>query len=200
MPHWNWPGREGKITPVQAYTNCAEAELFVNGKSYGRKAKGANEYRFLWDNVVYEPGTVMVVGKTADGKTIESAVATSGSPAKILMAREYGSGPSTEFGGDCAPAHSRTYSSEDIVFVDVKVADRDGNMVPTASDRLRFSVSGPGEIVAVDAGDATCHTPFRSDEIKAFGGLASVIVRRTGTGTVILRAESEGLEAGETEL
>ena len=57
-----------------------------------------------------------------------------------------------------------------------------------------------GEIVAVDAGDATCHTPFRSDEIKAFGGLASVIVRRTGSGTVILRAESEGLEAGETEL
>lgn len=200
MPHWNWPGREGKVTPVQAYTNCAEAELFVNGKSYGRKAKGANEYRFLWDNVVYEPGTVRVVGRTADGKTIESAVATSGSPAKILMAREYGSGPSTEFGGDCAPARSRTYSSEDIVFVDVKVADRDGNMVPTASDRLRFSVSGPGEIVAVDAGDATCHTPFRSDEIKAFGGLASVIVRRTGSGTVILRAESEGLEAGETEL
>ena len=95
---------------------------------------------------------------------------------------------------------SQTYSSEDIVFVDVKVADRDGNMVPTASDRLKFSVSGPGEIVAVDAGDATCHTPFRSDEIKAFGGLASVIVRRTGSGTVILRAESEGLEAGETEL
>lgn len=95
---------------------------------------------------------------------------------------------------------SQTYSSEDIVFVDVKVADRDGNMVPTASDRLRFSVTGAGEIVAVDVGDATCHTPFRSDEIKAFGGLASVIVRRTGSGTVILRAESEGLEAGETEL
>lgn len=95
---------------------------------------------------------------------------------------------------------SQTYSSEDIVFVDVKVSDRDGNMVPTASDRLRFSVTGPGEIVAVDAGDATCHTPFHSDEIKAFGGLASVIVRRTGTGIFTLKAESDGLEPCEITL
>ena len=195
MPHWNWEGREGQITPVQAYTNCVSAELFVNGKSYGKKTKGDKEYRFLWDNVVYEPGTVKVIGQTSDGQTIESTVSTTGDAAKILMACEYGRGPSTDFGGDCAPGSKQTYS--DLIFIDVKVADKDGNMVPTANGRIKFSVSGAGEIVAVDAGDATCHTPFHSDKIKAFNGLASVIVRRTGPGTIVLKAESDGLEAGE---
>lgn len=200
MPHWNWAGREGLVTPVQAYTNCVSAELFVNGKSYGIKTKGAKEYRFLWDDVVYEPGTVKVVGQTADGQTVESTVSTTGSGARVLIAREYGRGPSADFGGDCPPAAARAYSQEDLIFVDAKIADLDGNIVPTASDKIKFSVSGAGEIAAVDAGDATCHTPFHSDEIKAFGGLASVIVRRTGPGVITLKAESDGLEACEIKL
>ena len=195
MPHWNWAGREGQIIPVQAYTNCSSAELFVNGKSYGKKTKGDKEYRFLWDNVVYEPGTVKVIGQTSDGQTIESIVTTTGSAARILMACEYGRGPSTDFGGDCAPGSAQTYS--DLIFIDVKIADKNGNMVPTASDKIKFSVSGAGEIVAVDAGDATCHTPFHSDEIKAFNGLASVIVRRTKPGAIVIKAMSDGLETGE---
>ena len=197
MPHWNWAGREGKVTPVQAYTNCSSAELFVNGRSYGKKTKGDKEYRFLWDNVIYEPGTVKVVGQTPDGRTVESVVSTTGSPAKILMDCEYGHGPSTDFGGDCKPMDKQEHSYDDIIFIDAKVTDKDGNMVPTASDPIKFSVSGAGKIVAVDAGDATCHTPFHSDEIKAFNGLASVIVRRTGPGRLVLKAESGDLEAGE---
>ncbi len=200
MPHWNWAGREGLVTPVQAYTNCVSAELFVNGKSYGRKTKGDKEYRFLWDNVIYESGTVKVIGQTSDGQTIESTVSTTGSGSRVLMAREYGRGPSADFGGDRIPATPRAYSREDLIFVDVKIADKDGNLVPTASDKIKFTISGAGEIAAVDAGDATCHTPFHSDEIKAFGGLASVIVRRTGPGAITLKAESDGLEACEIEL
>ncbi len=200
MPHWNWAGREGLVTPVQAYTNCVSAELFVNGKSYGRKTKGDKEYRFLWDNVIYESGTVKVIGQTSDGQTIESTVSTTGSGSRVMMAREYGRGPSADFGGDRIPATPRAYSREDLIFVDVKIADKDGNLVPTASDKIKFTISGAGEIAAVDAGDATCHTPFHSDEIKAFGGLASVIVRRTGPGAITLKAESDGLEACEIEL
>ena len=200
MPHWNWAGREGQVTPVQAYTNCSSAELFVNGKSYGKKTKGANEYRFLWDNVIYEQGTVKVIGQTAYGQTVESTVSTTGSPVKILMACEYGRGPSTDFGGDCSPVCTATYSSDDLLFVDVKIADEEGRMVPTACDKIKFSVLGAGEIVAVDAGDATSHTPFHSDEIKAFNGLASVIVRRIGKGKVTVKAVSGGLESYEIEL
>ena len=201
MPHWNWAGREGALTPVQAYTNCPVAELFVNGKSYGEKTKGEKEYRFLWDNVIYEPGEVKVIGRTADGRTIESTVTTTGPAAKILMACEYGRGPSTDFGGDCEPGAVSEYSySEDIVFVDVRIADRDGRTVPTACDRIEFSVSGSGEIVAVDSGDPTCHTPFRSTGINAFNGLTSVIVKRTASGKITLKAESQHLKACEITL
>ena len=73
-------------------------------------------------------------------------------------------------------------------------------MVPTACDEIKFIVSGAGEIVAVDAGDATCHTPFHSDEIKAFNGLASVIVRRTSKGAITVKAVCDGLESCEIEL
>ena len=201
MPHWNWAGRGGRITPVQAYTNCSVAELFVNGKSYGEKTKGEKEYRFLWDNVIYEPGEVKVVGRTADGRTIESTVTTTGPAAKILMDCEYGRGPSSDFGGDCEPEAVSEYSySENLLFVDVRIADRDGRTVPTARDRIEFSVSGPGEIVAVDSGDPTCHTPFRSTGINAFNGLTSVIVKRTASGKITLKAESQHLEACEITL
>ena len=201
MPHWNWGGREGDLTPVQTYTNCPVAELFVNGKSYGEKTKGEKEYRFLWDNVIYEPGEVKVVGRTADGRTIESTVTTTGPAAKIQMAREYGRGPSTDFGGDCEPRAVSEYSySEDIVFVDVRIADLNGRTVPTACDRIEFSVSGPGEIVAVDSGDQTCHTPFRSTGVNAFNGLTSVIVKRTAPGKITLKAESQHLGACEITL
>ena len=59
LPHWTWPGREGEVTPVHVYTSGDEAELFVNGKSMGRKAKEG--YRIVWDDVVYQPGKIEVV-------------------------------------------------------------------------------------------------------------------------------------------
>ena len=61
LPHWNWPERVGQITPVHVYTSGDEAELFLNGKSLGRKKKGQFEYRLRWDDVVYEPGELKVV-------------------------------------------------------------------------------------------------------------------------------------------
>ena len=53
LPHWNWPERVGQVTPVHLYTSGDEAELFLNGKSLGRKKRGLYEYRLRWDDVVY---------------------------------------------------------------------------------------------------------------------------------------------------
>ncbi|MEO6992284.1 MAG: beta-galactosidase GalB, partial [Lacunisphaera sp.] len=61
LPHWNWPERVGQVTPVHVYSSGDEAELFLNGKSLGRKKRGTFEYRFRWDEVVYEPGQLKVV-------------------------------------------------------------------------------------------------------------------------------------------
>lgn len=61
LPHWNWPERLGEVTPVHVFTSGDEAELFLNGKSLGKKKKALYEYRLRWDDVVYEPGELKVV-------------------------------------------------------------------------------------------------------------------------------------------
>src|SRR5208283_5395077 len=81
LPHWTWPERVGQVTPVHVFTSGDEAELFLNGKSLGRKKKGAYEYRLRWDDVVYEPGTLRVVAYNNGKKWATDEVRTAGAPA-----------------------------------------------------------------------------------------------------------------------
>ena len=92
------------------------------------------------------------------------------------------------------------FGEGDLYYVDAALTDKKGVFAPTASNELKFSVKGPGEIVAVDAGDPTCLTPFHSDTIKAFGGLASVIIKvKPGAkGKIVVTATSDGLKKGKT--
>ena len=175
LPHWNWAGREGEVTPVHVYTNCDKAELFINGKSQGVRERAEGQYRLRWDEVVYEAGNVKVIA-WKDGKKHIENISTTKAPKEIAMELEEG------------------FGDGDIHFVDVRIEDKKGKLVPTACNELVFKIKGPGEIGAVDAGDATCLTPFKSDRIKAFNGLASVIVKPTGKGRIVLTAESDGLK------
>lgn len=175
LPHWNWPDRVGQVTPVHVYTSGDSAELFVNGKSQGRKEKGALEYRLRWDDVVYEPGTVEVIAYKDGREWARDKVVTTGAARQIVLKTDY--------------------DGEDLCYVRVEIADKDGNMVPTACNELSFSISGPGEIVACDAGDPTSHVAFHSTEYPAFNGLCSVIVRRTGKGPFTLKASAKGLKS-----
>ena len=94
------------------------------------------------------------------------------------------------------------FGEGDIYYIDVKLTDKKGIFNPRACDELKFSVKGPGEILAVDAGDPTCLTPFHSDRIKAFNGLASVIIKtKPGSkGKIIVTATSEGLRKGKIRI
>ena len=175
LPHWNWDGREGEVTPVHVYTNCDKAELFINGKSQGVRERAEGQYRLRWDEVVYEPGNVKVIA-WKDGKKYIENTGTTKPPKSVAMNLEEG------------------FGEGDLFFVDVRIEDKKGEMVPTACNELIFKIKGPAEIVAVDAGDATCLTPFKSDRIKAFNGLASVIIKPTGKGRIVLTAESDGLK------
>ena len=85
---------------------------------------------------------------------------------------------------------------QDLSFVTVSIADKDGQMVPRTHNKIQFSIDGPGEIVAVDNGDATSHASFQAKEIKAYNGLCLVIVRATGKGKINLHAASFGLKNG----
>ena len=175
LPHWTWPGREGQVTPVHVYTSGDEAELFVNGKSQGRKPKEG--YRIRWDDVVYEPGTVMVVAYKGGTVWATDEVRTAGAVKRTVL--------ETDFEG------------QELIYVTARLEDKDGTLVPDADNLLKFKVKGPAEIVATDAGDPTSHVPFYSPDPPAFHGLASVILRRTGPGPVTLTAASAGLKTAK---
>ncbi len=175
LPHWTWPGREGQVTPVHAYTSGDEAELFVNGRSQGRKARDG--YRFRWDDVVYEPGTLKVVAYRNGLVWAEETLRTAG-PTKAVVLE-------TDFAG------------KELTYLTARLEDKVGTRVPDADNLLTFKVKGPAVLVATDAGDPTSHTPFHSSEIRAFHGLASVIIRRTGDGPVTVSVASDGLKSAK---
>ncbi len=181
LPHWNWPERLGQVTPVHVYTSGDEAELFVNGKSLGRKSKGKLEYRLRWDDVIYEPGEVRVVAYKNGKKWAEETVKTTGTAAQLKCE---------------ADRKIIKNDGQDLSFVTVSIADKDGQIVPRSHNKINFSIDGPGEIVAVDNGDATSHESFQAKEMDAYNGLCLVIVRATGKGKIALRAASEGLKNG----
>jgi beta-galactosidase len=181
LPHWTWPERAGKVTPVHVFTSGDEAELFVNGKSQGRLKKAPYEYRLRWDYVIYEPGEVRVIAYKDSKEWAISSVKTAGEPASLAMTP------------DRSTLNADGY---DLSFVTVRVVDRNGLTAPRASSLIRFSVEGPGEIVATDNGDPTSFEPFASPARRAFNGLCLVVVRgKAGqAGRITLRAESESLQ------
>ncbi len=85
LPHWNWPERKGQVTPVHVYTSGDEAELFLNGKSLGKKKKGQYEYRLRWDDVVYQPGELKVVAYKNGVKWAEDKMVTTGKATQLSV-------------------------------------------------------------------------------------------------------------------
>jgi beta-galactosidase len=180
LPHWNWPERLGQVTPVHLYTSGDEAELFLNGQSLGRKKRGPRDYRLRWDDVLYQPGTLHTVVYKQGKRWAEDTVRTTGAAAKLKLA---------------ADRSSLRADGNDLSFITVTIADKDGLQVPRTKNRVSFSLTGPGEIIATDNGDPTSFESFQSPQRAAFNGLALVIVRtRPGqAGKLVLTARSEGL-------
>jgi len=187
LPHWNWPERVGQVTPVHLYTSGDEAELFLNGKSLGRKQRGKGEYRLRWDDVVYQPGQLRVVAYKNGKRWAEDSVATTGAAARLALA---------------ADRNTLRADGSDLAFVTVSIVDKEGKPVPRTHNRIAFTLSGPGEIVATDNGDPTSFESFQSPARNAFNGLALAIVRtRAGEGgKVVLSATAEGLGGGQVTL
>ncbi len=196
--NWNWPERIGQITPVHAYTSGDEAELFLNGKSLGRKKKvfdtpndsrlnGQPAYRIRWDDVPYKPGTLKVVAYKHGKKWATDTVKTTGDANRLELKPDRAT-----IAGD----------GHDISYVTLRVEDQNGLMVPQSRNLIHFSVSGPGEIVATDNGDATDLAAFPNPDRKAFNGLAMVIVKakRGERGTITVTATAEDLKSASAKI
>lgn len=168
LPHWNWEGREGEKTPVFVYTNYPSAELFINGKSYGRQTKHKNgtvenRYRLMWHDAVYQPGEVRVVAYDEQGNPVaEKTVRTAGKPHHIELVTD---------------RSSLQADGKDLAYVTLRIVDKDGNLCPNDGRLVSFKVKGAGKYRASANGDPTCLDLFHKPEMHAFGGMLTVIVQ-----------------------
>jgi len=178
LPHWTWPERVGQKIPVHVYTSGDEAELFLNGRSLGRKSKGSEEFRLQWNNVTYEPGEVRVTAYRKGQKWAEDVQKTAGEPSRL------------EARADRDPIAG---DGDDLSYVTVRVLDAHDVLVPRAALMLRFAVKGPVEIAGVCNGDATDLTGFQMPYQRTYNGLCQVVLRglpgKQGTATLTIRSD-----------
>ena len=219
LPHWNWKGREGKVTPVMVYTSYPSAELFINGKSQGKRTKAEakpldftatantlywerdrvkdeavrndslamDRYRLIWRDAVYEPGEVKVVAYDADGNKVDEArVVTAGKPHHIVLS---------------ANRSTITANGDDLVYITVQVADKQGYIVPDDSRMVQFKVSGAAEFLATANGDPTCLLSFDEPRMKLFSGAATAILRAADTpGRATLTVSAPGVKPATIDI
>ncbi len=200
LPHWNWKGMKGKDVPVYCYTNCEEAELFLNGKSMGRRVKGKDltpvkikfmrcpdsifmsKYRLSWD-VPYAPGELKVVGYKGGKAILEEVVRTAGKPAGIRLE---------------ADRSIIAADGKDLSYVTVSVVDKDGIVCPEADNLISFSVEGAGKLLAVGNGNAATTESFQAPYRKAFSGKCMAILNSNKGGKggkITLKASGKGLKS-----
>ncbi|MBK0383893.1 DUF4982 domain-containing protein [Pedobacter sp. SD-b] len=191
LPHWNWEGKEGQIVPVYVYTNYPSAELFINGKSYGKKTFDKSNlldtYRLRWENAVYQPGELKVIAYDKNGNIADKQIIkTAGKPAKIVLSTD-----KTDLKPD----------GKDLAFVTVSVTDKDGNLCPLANNLVNFKINGAGNLKAVGNGNPASLEPFEASFRKAFYGKCMAIVQSAKKdGPINIIAESEGLNSASIKI
>ena len=188
LPHWTWPDRKGKVTPVYCYTDYPTAELFVNGKSQGRITKNdttrLDRYRLRWRDVIYQPGELKVVVYDENGNTAgQQIVRTAGKPKRLLLEPE-----------------RRTIKADgnDLAYITVSLVDKNGTLCPDASNRLEFSVTGAGTYKAACNGDATSLEPFTQPQMSLFHGQLVVVCqagKTPGVMTLTVKDPATGLKS-----
>lgn len=189
LPHWTWPDKVGTEIPVWCYTNCESVELFLDGKSLGRKTFTPESDMHLQWMVPYQAGELKAVASN-DGAVVATTVQrTAGAPARVVIASDRATLEAAQDGRD---------TQGQLAFLTLSIEDQEGTIVPQASLPLKLELSGPGRIVAVCNGDPLDHTGYQGTSLKTFHGLARVIIAPTGeAGEIVLTAKSTDLPASE---
>lgn len=186
LPHWNWKDRIGEITPVFVYTNGDCAELFLNGKSLGKKCKNPKSeksierFRLMWNDVVYEPGELKAVAYK-EGKIIgEQLMKTAGEPYKLKLTPD---------------RKLITADGNDLSYILIEAVDKNGNICPLATNNIDIEINGAAKIAGVGNGNPQSMASFKSNSVQLFYGKAMLIVASEFTkGNVTVEATSKGLK------
>ena len=184
FPHWNWEGKEGQEISVWAYGNCDEVELFVNGKSVGKKPM-PKDMHIDW-KVVYQPGKIEAFGYKNGKAILKDKRETAGASARIVLTADRTALDAD--GMDCAVLRAEVF-------------DAKGRPVPKAADLIRFDVTGPAAVIGVGNGNPNSHEPDKASQRMVFNGLCSAIVQaKKEAGSVTITASADGLKAGKVIL
>ena len=197
LPHWNWEGREGEVTPVFVYTSYPSAELFVNGISQGMRTFAESDgkvpclgedamkrFRLMWNEVVYQPGELKVVAYDAEGN-----------PAEEKVVRTAGKAYAVKLTPDRSVLKA---DGEDLCYLNVSLVDKDGNPVPADSRLVNVKVSGAGSFKAIANGDPTCLEPFQKPQMHLFSGQLTVLIQSSeAPGEITVEVSGKGVRKAE---
>jgi beta-galactosidase len=178
-PHWNW--QADQIVDVWAYSNCDSVELLLNGKSLGEKLlKNRPEMHLKW-KIPFEAGEILAIARKSGRECLRKTIRTASQAAKIQMI------PNSE---------KLSNDSNDLCFIETRILDKNGTLVPEANHEITFTVSGAGQFLATDNGDPTSLMSFQSKQRQTFNGKCLLIIRSTQhAGLISIKAESEKLAA-----
>jgi beta-galactosidase len=201
VPHWNWPNRKGKTVPVFVYTNGDSAELFLNGRSLGKRTKQNNisgglkadyyavldRYRLRWMDVVYEPGEIRAVIYKNGGIIGETIRKTAGHPIRLIL----------------IPDRKEIIADGyDLSYVLVEAVDNEGNLYPLADDLVTFKLDGPAELAGIGNGNPLSLEPFQAPQHSLFHGKGMLVLRSIQgmSGTVTITATAEGYDTAQVQV
>ena len=184
FPHWNW--QEGQNVDVWAYYNNAdEVELFLNGKSLGKKSKSKDVFHVVW-RVPFTKGTLKAVSYKNGKEVLTKEIKTAGKPATIKLT---------------ADRSKIKANGKDLSFVTIEAVDENGIPVPTADNLMDFSVSGDSFITGTDNGDPTDSVSLKKPQRKLFNGKAVVIIQSgKKPGKITLTVKTEKLKSATLDI
>jgi beta-galactosidase len=182
---WSPADREPHEETIEAYSNCEEVELLLNGRPLGKWPRNADDSPRIW-KTKWEPGVLTAIGRNHGIVAATHELRTAGEPAKIVLT---------------ADRTSLTPSWEDVVFVTATIADRNAIPIPDATGQVSFRITGPGIIAAVDNGDNSSVESFQASERKAYQGSCLAIIRAVAArGKITIAASSPGLKGASVVL
>lgn len=176
LPCWDF--NDGQLIDVMVYTNQPFAELFLNGKSMGKKAVDGI-YSADWQ-IPYEKGEIKAVSYDKDGNITSMDCRKSfGEPAAIRLTPD-----KTALNAD----------GEDMIFLDISAYDADGVFVANARNRVTVEVTGAGRLVGLDSGDSTDYDEYKATSKRLFSGkLLAMIAGKNYDGEINIKVTSDGL-------
>ncbi len=181
---WQW--NPGQPVDVPVMTNCASAELFLNGVSQGRKTVDRDDTEKclpVW-RLSYADGRLEAVGYDAAGQAVvRDEKCSYGEPAALTLSAESDS---------CHPGG--------LAFLTISAVDTAGAPVEDASCPVRVRVTGPACLMGMDNGDSTDETAYQTDTRRLFSGKALAVIGFKAAGTATVRVMADGLRDAELAL